>query len=61
MRLKECDPRVPKDSRFIHNKENLIVGIETTDGSFDYTTKGQEFLGLDVNKKTSDPKLSSLC
>lgn len=52
MGSKECDLRrnlgVPKDSQFVRNKENLIVGIQTTDGSFDYTQEGQEFLRSEV-------------
>ena len=49
---------LPEGSRFIRNKENKVVEIRTTDGSFDYTQKGKEFfLGSDV--KDSQPKDSS--
>ena len=51
MGLKECDLRkahgVPEDSRFIREEE-LIIGIETRDGSFDYGLEGQEFLRPDA-------------
>jgi len=38
------DMKLPQDSKFIRvGKE--VIGIKTSDKSFDYSTEGQNFLG----------------
>jgi len=36
---------LPQDSKFIRAGRGVIIGIQTSDQSFDYTTEGQNFLG----------------
>lgn len=44
MGSKESDCRVPEDSRFIKNNKGGIIGIQTSDTSFDYSKEGKRFL-----------------
>lgn len=48
------DMKLPQDSEFIYARKGVVVGIKTSDQSFDYTIEGRDFLSgkknLDVVK-----------